>query len=244
MAGSWLKSGFVFVLCFIFLFSTLPAQAAPRPPKSGVEIVTDEESGGTGGAAVVDAEPLEGAALASAVAWATSDDAFFEARLELTTGRDLHQDISLAAAFAGKCGTGGKEVEVVLIPFPDAKRPETKSGFIAVARADSKTKVSYCIIERAVSPSEPGAVSLEIPIDDPDGGKAWIWIPEEGPGKSTISKARQYFKCVVRTTALGCSLCVTRCVVSMMFFVECMKHCCGGAFAFAVISCAFEMMFQ
>lgn len=240
MANSTLKTGFVYFVMTFFFLSTVPCQAAPRPPVSDVKIATDNWSdAGSCGDPLIEAGPLEGADFEMALAWATSDEAFAAARMELTSGRDLNQDLSGAVAFRGSYGPEGKEVEVVIVPFPDGKRPDEKAGFIAVARSGSKTAASCCIIERAAAPSEAGSVSLELPVEDPLSGKTWIWVPEEG---ISGEKARQYFKCVTRNTVIGCSLCMGRCVVSVMFFMECMKYCCAGAFALAVISCAVEMI--
>jgi hypothetical protein len=200
------------------------------------------DEGGSSSDGQIEAEALEGAELWAAVEWATSDEAFVKARSELTMGRDLQQGQSGEVAFRGRYGLDKEEIEVVILPFPDAKRPEERAGFIAVARSGAKTMASYCVMERAENPTEPGAVSIEVPVDGSAGEKIWLWTPDETVGGAGLERARKYFKCVSRNTIIGCSLCVTRCIVSVMFFVECMKYCCGAALAFAVISCAVEMM--
>jgi hypothetical protein len=234
-----------FFVCFLCLFVTLyvvPVHAVARPPRSGVEMVTEEDGGGTGNATIVDAAALEGADLAEALSWATWNEEFVKAGMELTAGRDLIQDGRGAVAFSGKYGPDGKEIRVVIVPFPHEKRPEEKAGFVAVARSGDKTRASYCVIERAVAPTEPGAISMDVPVEGAPGEKAWLWTPEETIGSGGSSTVRKYFKCVTRGAVIGCSLCVARCVVSVLFFMECMKLCCGTALIIAVISCAIEMM--
>jgi hypothetical protein len=148
------------------------------------------------------------------------------------------------------------EVSVVVIPFPDKNKPHSKSGLVAFVTVDNQTAVSYCIIERAAAPSESGAISLEPSSGGREGESLWLWEPshdegkepagEDGPpgdlGTTGGSKARQYFKCVFRTTAAGCAFCVAKCMVSVMLYVECMKACCTTALGLALISCAVEMM--
>jgi len=233
---------FVYLLCTLVTLYAIPLHAAARPPESGVEMVTDGRGGGSGDGTIVDAVALEGADLAEAVSWATWNEEFVKAGMELTGGRNLVQDSRGAVAFSGKHGPNEEEIRVVIVPFPDAKRPEEKAGFVAVARSEGKTRASYCVIERGVTSTEPGAISLEVPIEGFSGEKAWLWTPEETIGSDDLNKLRKYFKCVTRGAVVGCSLCVTRCVVSVLFFMECMKLCCGTALIIAVISCAIEMM--
>jgi hypothetical protein len=192
----------------------------------------------------------------------------------------FRQDISFATAFAGRYGPGSTEVVVVVIPFPDKNKPHTKSGLVAFVTAGEQKAASYCILEKAESPSESGAIRLEHQQGDHRGESLWLWEPpsdeDTGPigGTGTVgdlesseetgaggeedlawetssigafdpaggSMAKKYFKCVFKNTMIGCGMCVGRCVVSVLLYLECMKNCCGVALGVAMIVCAVELM--
>jgi hypothetical protein len=223
---------------------------------------------------------LEGTELHKAVAKALVDENYKRTRGALVAMGPYRQDIAHATAFAGHYGSFGMEVVVVVIPFPDQNRPHTKSGLVAFVTAGEDKAVSYCILEKAESPSESGAIRVENQLGDQRGESLWLWEPpsdeDTGPtgGAGTTgeidssgeagsvgetestwergsigaldptdgSKAKKYFKCVFRNTAIGCGFCVSRCVVSLLLYIECMKNCCGAALGFAMIACAVEMM--
>ena len=191
-----------------------------------------------------DIRALEGADLNKAVARALSDEGYKKAREALLAKGPFRQDVSHATAFAGVYGPGRREVVVVLIPFPDKNKPVEKSGLVAFAMSEQKTATSYCILEKAEAPSEMGAIDLEIPNGERVRERLWLWEPSsEGTDiPLSDSNVRKYFKCVIRNAYVGCVLCVTRCLASILLFMECMKFCCAGAFGFAVISCAVELM--
>ena len=177
-------------LAFLILaFSLLPGTGVSSSTPSEVKMMS-VDAGGTAADPSVEVRTLDGVSLNTAVRRAISEEAFQTARMELTSARNLRQDTFGAVAFTGNAGTEGSQIEVVLIPFPDKNNPEDKMGMMAVARSGRRTAVSYCVLESAVTPSEIGAVGLEIPIDDPQGKKLWLWQPDDASQESVIGTAQ------------------------------------------------------
>jgi hypothetical protein len=220
-----------------------PAPAA-TPPASKVRMGTLGPGGGTAAYAPEDVRPLEGVTLDVAVKSTLADDAYVQARFELTAMGDFKEDLAQASAYVGLVGPDRDEVEVVLVPFMDEKSTGTREGLIAVARSGERKIASYCVLEKAVEPSLPGAVGLEIPIKNPEGVKLWLWEPEvTSNGDEPPSRAKMYFSCVLRKTLENCAVCVARCLIAPPTFSHCVGYCCAGAFGYAVIACAVKMLF-
>jgi hypothetical protein len=237
-----------FVCLTVALLVALGAGPTPAPastpPASRLHMKTLGTGGGAANYEPEEVRPLDGVTLDAAVQRTLTDDAYMEARFQLATMGDLREDASEASAYTGVVGPDRARVEVVLVPFTDDSSRDADEGLIAVATSGERKIVSYCVLERAVQPSRPGAVGLEIPIEDPEGVKVWLWEPEAtDDGDKPPSRAKRYFSCVFKKTLENCAVCLARCLIAPPAFSHCAGYCCAGAFGYAVISCAVKMMF-
>lgn len=219
--------------------------AGPAPsPGSDVKMRTLDPAGGAALGRVEDVRALDGASLDAAVRRAQANPAYSKARLELTVTHDLHESAAEALAFIGRASKDQEEIEVVLIPFTGKGESSKREGLIAVATSGKASAVFCCILERAVKPSEPGAVDLEVPGGGPGGMRLWLLTAGEGiAGDEPDSRSKKYFTCLFNRSLEGCAACASTCMRAPLSYARCLGLCCAAAAGHAAISCAVEIMF-